>query len=52
MQALRKTGQELKSQADEFGHDLQSSTANLTNPVPDDTPLQGRQTQATDKRAE
>ena len=52
MQELRKTGQELKSQADEFGHDLQNSTANLANPVPDDTPLQDTQTQATDKRAE
>ena len=52
MQELRKTGQQLKSQADEFGHDLQNSTANLTNPVADDTPLQDRQTLATDKRAE
>ena len=53
MQELRKTGQQLKSQADEFGQGLHNSTANLTNPVPDDTPLQDTPTQqATDKRTE
>jgi len=52
MQELRKTGQELKSQADEFGEDLQNTTASLTNPVPDDGPSRDTPTQATDKRAE
>jgi sec-independent protein translocase protein TatB len=53
MQELRKTGQQLKSQADEFGQNLQNTTASLSNPVPDDSPSQDTQpTQATDKRAE
>jgi sec-independent protein translocase protein TatB len=53
MQELRKTGQQLKSQADEFGQGLQNTTASLTNPVPDDSPPQDTPpTQATDKRAE
>tara|TARA_R110001592_G_scaffold363393_1_gene687234 strand:- start:79094 stop:79429 length:336 start_codon:yes stop_codon:yes gene_type:complete len=52
MQELRKTGQELKSQADDFGHDLQNSAAGLTDSAPDNNPARHTQTQATDKPAE
>jgi sec-independent protein translocase protein TatB len=52
MQELRKTGQELKSQADDFGHDIQNTTAGLTESTLDDSPAHDTQTQATDKPAE
>jgi sec-independent protein translocase protein TatB len=51
MQELRKTGQELKSQADEFGHEIQNTTTNLTESALDDSPAHDTQT-ATDKPAE
>jgi sec-independent protein translocase protein TatB len=52
MQELRKTGQELKSQADDFGHDIQNTTASLTESTLDDSLAHDMQTQATDKPAE
>jgi sec-independent protein translocase protein TatB len=51
MQELRKTGQELKSQADEFGHDLQHDTARPTKTVLEDNSVHNTQTRATEKHA-
>ena len=52
MQELRKTGQEIKAQADDLGHNLQTTSAKLTNPALDDSAPAAPQTQATDKSAE
>ncbi len=52
MQELRKTGQEIKAQADDLGHNLQTTSAKLTNPALDDSATDDTQTQATDKSAE
>ena len=52
MQELRKTGQELKSQADEFGNDLQSTADGATNTSTGEHPAPEKQSQATEHRAE
>ena len=38
MQDLRKTGQQLKAQADQLGQDLNAATASLKKPAVDGTP--------------
>lgn len=52
IQELRKTGQRLQSQADVFSHDLQNSTAALTQPELKDNPIHNMQSWAADTRAE
>jgi len=52
MQDLRKTGRELKSQADEFGQNLHNTGAGLTGPIPDSGPAQDTPPQPTQKHAE
>ena len=52
MQELRKTGQQIKAQADELGHNLQTTSAELTKPALDDSAIDDTQTQGTDKSAE
>lgn len=52
MQDLRKTGRELKAQADEFGQDLRDTSAGLTDTTPDASTAHDTPTQPTQKRAE
>ena len=52
MQDLRKTGRELKSQADEFRQDLHNTTAGLSDTTPDSSSAQDTPTQPTQKRQE
>ena len=52
MQGLRKTGQELKAQADDLGKTVEAAAAPLNQPALDQTPAAHPQSEPADKKAE
>ena len=52
MQGLRKTGRELKAQADDLGKTVDAATNPLDKPAPDPTPTADQPATPADKNAE